>query len=492
MKLPLTLSLFEKVQDGGGFLRPVTEQLKDSWRRSIRDIGGYWIGTAQWAGNEAEMLDVFQNGLQWEIREQVGGMITWQGFLAEMELTHKGQTYRRSWSELANRVKTAYSSIGENQITNHSVETAVWNAYGSPTTREQSTTWVTHGTYSAHIVADAANDGVIIQSSITIAAAKNYDAHLTVNIISGTWVLELYRADGTTVIDVSERDTAGQEVMYVGINDDNLIAENIGMRFYCSSGAGEAYADAAVFQLSAARAETSWYEDTSSMEAYGTIESILLKPGMTDAAAEAAAQTELNKRSYARTYPPRTIDIAEKQAKSKLFLTFLGYAYTLRNRNTTLAGTDDAASTIVTSLVSEAEFVEALSVESNTLNYHIEDREAYRVWDLIRDITNAGDADGDRWVCGVFADRKFTYGQASDDVVARLRGGRLLGPAGELLEGWLAEPGLVALDDMPLGFDAMSGRAADRNRMAWMSEVEFDLGKFLEIGQGVKYRESAV
>lgn len=492
MRSPLSLTLFDKVQDGGGFLRPVTEQLKNSWKRSIRDVGGYWIGTAQWDGTEAEMLDIFQYGMQWEIREQFGGLMTWQGFLAEMELTHKGQTYRRSWTELANRIKVVYSTIGENQVTNNSVETAVWDAYGTPATREQSTAWVTDGTYSAHIVTDAANEGVVIQSSIAIVAGKNYDAHLTVNIVSGTWRLELYRADGTTVIDFSERDEAGQEVMYVGINDDNLIAENIGMRFYCTSASGEAYADAAVFQLAPARAETSWTEDVPSQTAYGTIESILLKAGMTDAAAAALAQTELTKRSYARTYPPRLIDIQEKEVKSRLYMTFLGYAFTLKNTYTTLIGSNNAASTIMSSLISAAEYVEALSIQSNTLSYHVEDREAYRVWDLIRDITNAGDASGNRWTCGVYANRKFTYLQADDDVVARLRGGKLLGPAGELLEGWLAEPGLVALDDMPLGIDAVSGRAADNNRMAWMSEVEFSLPDHMETGQGVKFREIAV
>src|SRR5512139_1271486 len=262
-KNPISLTLHDRViRNAAGFYRDVTEKLQDTWQRSIRDVGGYWIGTAQWEGSTGEMLDLFQNGMLFEIRETTGGMVTWQGFLAEMVLTYKGMRYTRSWADVANKVKTIYSKFGENQITNNSCEAAVWDAYGTPSTRERSTTWATKGSYSAHVVTDAATEGVIIQSSITTTAGKDYQARLTVKIVSGTWRLELYRSDGT-VVDYSEQTDTGQWVMTSTMDKDSG-GGTVGLRLYCTSATGEAYADAAVFQEIATRAETGWYQNSKS------------------------------------------------------------------------------------------------------------------------------------------------------------------------------------------------------------------------------------
>jgi hypothetical protein len=121
--------------EASGLQRNVTINLQSSWHRSIRDIGGYWIGTARWEGEEWEMLELFQSGMMMELRETSGGLITWQGFLGEMALTYKGQRYTRSWTDIANKVKVTYSKFGPNQFTNNSCETTVWDAYGSPATR---------------------------------------------------------------------------------------------------------------------------------------------------------------------------------------------------------------------------------------------------------------------------------------------------------------------------------------------------------------------
>src|SRR5512139_1123292 len=263
LRNPVTLTLYNGPTNGDTtFQRNITPNLKASWRRSVRDVGGYWMATAQWDGNSGDMLDLFQTGMLLEIRETTGGMVTWQGFLAEMVLTYKGMRYTRSWADVANKVKTIYSKFGENQITNNSCEAAVWDAYGTPSTRERSTTWATKGSYSAHVVTDAATEGVIIQSSITTTAGKDYQARLTVKIVSGTWRLELYRSDGT-VVDYSEQTDTGQWVMTSTMDKDSG-GGTVGLRLYCTSATGEAYADAAVFQEIATRAETGWYQNSKS------------------------------------------------------------------------------------------------------------------------------------------------------------------------------------------------------------------------------------
>src|SRR5512139_3880997 len=82
---------------GSGFIGNVTGKLENTWRRSIRSVGGYWIATANWDGPLWEMEEVFMEGITREIRESLGGLVTWEGFLAEMVLTKNGYQYKRSW-----------------------------------------------------------------------------------------------------------------------------------------------------------------------------------------------------------------------------------------------------------------------------------------------------------------------------------------------------------------------------------------------------------
>lgn len=479
------LHLYNNVLDGGGHYRNATNYLNKTWSRSVRDIGGYWIGTAQWGGNSGDMLDMFQTGLMMEIREMVDGMITWQGFLAEMALTYKGQRYTRSWADVANRIKVVYSMMGTNIITNPSCEATVWDAYGTPSTRERSTSFATKGDYSAHVVTDAANEGVIIDSSIAVTSGKAYQAHVTVNIISGTWRLEIYNSSG--VIDYADQDVVGKAVITTSISEDALVT-SVGLRLYCTSATGEVYADAAVFQQIAYRAEVGGNNLVSRAE-YGIIDHIQSEIGMSTAAAAALLAKLIADKAWAKVKPPSQIEDPDKKTTDKLELTFLGYAYTLRNRYTQLGGTEDNASDLIADLVGETQFVTIGRAQSNTTSYYIEDIE-YRVWDVIREIVTAGDASGNRWTGGVYSGRKFYYEQASDMPVARIRNGKILANNGGPLEGWLAEPGLVAIDDMPIAYD-MGGRTEDRLNMAWMNEVEFNLGDYLKGENGITYRQAA-
>lgn len=496
IRMPVTLAFYARPTSkingesyNGGFLRDVTKNLQNTWRRSIRDIGGYWVGKAKWEGADWEMRELFQDGMLWEIRELVGGMITWQGFLAEMELTYNGQHYIRSWSQLANKVKTIYSKIGENMLDLNSVEESMWPAYGSPTVREQSDAWATHLDKSGHIVAANIGDGVIIQNEIPVSKNKPYQGRITVKIISGAWRLEIYESDNAeNILDYTEEDTPGQSVVHVSVSDDHDVTK-MGLRLYCASdGGGEIYADAAVFQLAPTRAETGWFHDKVSQAEYGVIERILLGAGMTDDAADGWAQRELLEDAWAIARPPAQIYSDADREKTALELTFLGYVHTLRNYYTTLGGREHTASTLVSRLVSSAEFLKLGEIIDNDLSFLVEDIEAYRVWNLVEDIARVGDADGNRWMLEVLKDRLLHYRPAADDPVARVRDGRLIAVDGGVIEGWYAKPGIVKLDDILPVFTVTSNRILGPDLSAWMSEVEFDLGKWLAGEDGVTYR----
>jgi len=480
---PVKLALYNTIQHGSGFTRNATVQMSSTWRRTVRDRGGYWIGMARWDGSRAEMVDVFTSGMGWQLMEQANGLTTWHGYLAEMRLRLDGMEYRRSLPEVTNRVKTIYSKIGKNQITNPSCEAAAWDAYGSPSVRERSATWSSEGVYSTHVVAEV-NAGVVIQAAIAIESELAYQCHVSVNIVSGTWKLEIYKPDGG-VVDFTQIGVAGKSQMYVGIMEMSLAAGNVGLRLYCTTASGEIYADAAVFQLAPARAETGWYEDVVSQAEYGLMEEIVSQAGITDAAADALTVQTLKNRAWANTQPGGEIAANDGRA-DQLDLVFLGHVYLLRNRMTGLRG-ESTASTIIQALLNNVPELGIDVIADNSLVVAIDDREVYDAWSLILDVTRLGDAEGNRWICGVGNERRFYYRRADDNIMAHAHAGRLQAGGGGPLEGWLAMPGLVMLDDLPTANMTTNLPAG----LMWMGEVEFDLGAWMAGKNSVRFREVA-
>lgn len=496
-ELPMQLNLYESKKRGGGNLGNVTARMAGTWRHSKRRVGGDWIASARYEGSTDELEEMFYEGLMREVRASVGGILVWRGFCAEVRLHLRGVEYVRSWFEMANRVKVIYTHIGTNQFTNGSAESGAWTSYNTPTTNAQSTTWVTDGTYSDHLVADAANDGATIQGGIAVTAGLYYECRCSVNIISGTWVLEIYREDTGAALGTCTYGTAGQYVMRCSIGDSSTYAGNIGVRLYCSAAAGEVYADAAVFQEGPCRAETSWYADTASQSEFGVMEEILLKAGMSDAAANALGQLTLDERAWPRTKAPNEfMALAEGESLGEdwLEMTFVGYLFSTRNRFTTVTGTDDCDDHI-SALLGLCEFVTAGIVDANTMQFQIDDQAPLRVWECLRDITLAGDASQNLWQIGlvphttpVGSDYGVDYRLLGSTPVARYRGGRVYHIAGGEMEPWFLEPGYLYVDDLlSMGPGEISGIAADDPKIMSVDEVEFDAGNWLGGGSGIRF-----
>lgn len=611
----------------------ITKNVARTWHSFTRGRGGWWRASCDWSGEAWEMEELFIDGLQREIRMLHGGQILFQGFIGFMKLTQPGgDVFTRDWEQISNRSKAIYTRIGDNQFTNGSVESGAWPSYGSPATNEQSTTWKTDGTYSdhiivdsdeivngdvesatgfgttnwinyntpttkarsttwswdgdysCHIVADQAQDGAIVyQTGMTATAGTIAHAWARVNIISGTWEMEIYRidtgdelgsvaestlatnltikatvaesvgytgnvgvrikcttatgeiyadgveywsesADGATiqadieivsdkayilrcsvdtiaitgswVLQMYRTDTGeelasasevntGERVLSATLAETNTYAGEIGVRLYCT-GSGEIYADSAAFQESPYRAETSWHIDQNSADEHGLREAVLLLPGSSDDAANAKAATLLAARSWPHSLPPRKYEHRERVDETKLELEIYGYVWTMNNTHSGTTGTDDMSSH-VTALVLAAEYLDAGIIESNTSNYYIDNRAPLRLWDIAEDITISGDVSGDRWACGVYADRKFDYTETTPEAEFNWRGGVLRGRDGSPIEPWLAEPGFIRLDEMPLGPEQISGVETDDPRILYMFEVEFDCEAWLDGEAGIRW-----
>lgn len=474
----VALNLFDNVQSGDALIMSLGDGSSGKlrkWHRSIRGdpraVGGFYIGTAEFHGSRGEMLEMYLNGMARRIVETGGGgIVTWEGLIADMDLTLDGQTYTRSLPLCANAIRCIYSSIGDNVFTNGSAETALWDAIGTPSTRERVATWATHGTYGVHVVTDAGSEGVLIEGGLTITANVAYQCYVAIEVVAGAWTLGIHAtADDQLIASAVTVDT-GNDVLMVRIGENNAITGVYVLLRAAATGA-EMYADAAVLQIAPTRAETEWQTDTDSIAEYGRIEDVLLEAAMTDAAAAGNVLTQLAQRAWPRTRPPVDFSVAAGQ-EDGLSILFIGYCETLKWLYT-LAATTAIASTQVATLIAESEFVTAGAIEANTMSYQIEQDDPVRIYDVLMDILHAGSASGARYIGGVYAGRKFNYEAVSTTLDYHYRGGRLLDILGSPVKPWMARPGLARLDDAPVGPGELTSDIGDDPRNVWISEVEF-------------------
>ncbi len=121
-----TLKVYTPINRGKFFVADITQEAI-GWRRSMRAMGGYWMGSFTLtsktkyhggAGGSGDLLEKFYNWLGGEIVEESGGFQTWQGLIYSMDLTHKGLIRRRSLDLMSNYVTVEYDDDeGEEQTT---------------------------------------------------------------------------------------------------------------------------------------------------------------------------------------------------------------------------------------------------------------------------------------------------------------------------------------------------------------------------------------
>lgn len=476
--MSIALNLFDNVESGDALIMALGDGVSGKlrkWRRSIRsdprEVGGFYIGTAEFHGSRSEMLEMYLNGMARRIVETAaGGITTWEGLIVDMDLTIDGQTYTRNLPLCANAIRCIYSSIGDNVLANGSAEAALWDAVGTPSTRERVTTWATHGTYGVHVVTDAGGEGVLIEAGLTITANVAYQCYVAIEIISGAWTLAVHNTANDQPIASAVTVDMGNDVLLVRIGENNATTA-VYVRLTAAATGAEMYADAAVLQVAPTRAETEWSTDADSIAEYGRIEDVLLEAAMTDAAAAGNVLTQLAQRAWPRTRPPVAFSVAAGQ-EDGLSILFAGYCETLKWLYALTAGTA-GASTQVAALIAESGFVTAGAIESNTMSYQIEQDEPVRIYDVLMNILRAGSASGARYIGGVYAGRKFNYETASTTLDYHYRGGRLLDILGGPVDPWLARPGLARLDDAPVGPGELTSDIGDDPRNIWISEMEF-------------------
>jgi hypothetical protein len=468
-----SINLYDSAVHGNATLRNITADIT-GWRHSIRRIGGYWTASCDYNGSREMLDDFFLNNLMGEIRTSVGGVQVWQGFIGAMSYVRDGVLWVRTMADRANKVKSIYTRIGDNLLTNGSAESGAWAAINGATVT-QSTAWVTDGNYSCKIeVPDTVIRGAEIQASITIVANKSYQARVSLNVVSGSWRVAINRTDtAASLAFYSTSGDLGDLQATLTIPDTNTYAGTVRFLITSEASIGTIYGDGAVMQSAPERAETNWKSDLASISEYGTLEKVLLKAGMSDAAANADVSTVLADSAWARTVPPNEYAIGSTQASDKLSLSLFGYAFTLKWRYSTTTGTG-AMSTLINSMIAQqSDYLSVGIVDSNTTDYYIDDRAPLSLWTVASQIALAGDASGNRWQMGVGNGRKLNYSQVTTDLSYRMRRGLLFNPGGGVYEAWLAQPGWAFLEDAPQTPGSITTNPTDDPRYVYLEEIEY-------------------
>ncbi|MDD5367454.1 MAG: hypothetical protein PHQ40_00350 [Anaerolineaceae bacterium] len=106
----ISLRLFSRLTQANppAFIADLTGAVGKTWKRSIRSLGGFWMGSFTLTGTAAELAGIFYENLGCHVEERSGGFITWEGLFYEMELQVGGMARRRSLSVMANHVTAKY------------------------------------------------------------------------------------------------------------------------------------------------------------------------------------------------------------------------------------------------------------------------------------------------------------------------------------------------------------------------------------------------
>jgi len=224
---------------------------------------------------------------------------------------------------------------------------------------------------------------------------------------------------------------------------------------------------------------TGTIENTSSSDIYGLMVMDYVAGGMSSAGATALRARALAQYAWpvSRTAGGITVGEGKPSANSDgLYITATGFWSTLNWRVYTSDIIATAASTALGTLIGTAEFVTAGRVETNALSINSEgDNISQRVGDLVQEIVVQGDASGNVWKGGVYADKKFVYEQAPTAVEYVYRDGILYNQAGGIVVPELLEPGFYVRDtNAPTGTQPPgTSNVWDDPQVSYCDEVEF-------------------
>ncbi len=482
---PVTLALYENPLIKEQFIADLSAAVR-GWKHRVTDLGGYdnasgdyWTGKGDQQTTANQAWDMFLHGLNRRIVASVNDVTVWEGRIQQLTLRTQGVALQRSLDTLANMVKLIYFQMGGDLVTNGGAEAA--GTYGDESGPgyvglqstqndyadiSQSSVWRSGGTYSFR-VGGPLEWGAGISFPLTAALTANgkYQIRFNLNIaVIGD------PAEGVPAHRVQV--TGANGVMFEWSTNDagehpvvaEFTASAVGtftVDFRCNRGQVFYLDDLMLFE-NGTRRETQVYFDQDSIDASGPARMEFLKGAMDAAQANAEAQLLLAEYAWPRT---ECIGLATDEGLS---IECAGFIQSLGVDYATTGGLD-AASDHIAALVAQSTLLTIGIIKTNALNVYIEQAENILLWDALKQVIQAGDANGARWVGGCYAGRKFNYNPADTTPRYIRRNGQWCHLGGAPVDPALLHPGMVRWDDAP-----ESPYAGRDPRIGYIASVEYD------------------
>jgi hypothetical protein len=221
-----------------------------------------------------------------------------------------------------------------------------------------------------------------------------------------------------------------------------------------------------------------WSENTDSSGVYGEMEYIKAVGETTSAGATGEQDRELKDFAWPRSRVTGSINVNPSplgEGNARLLITIAGFGATMNWQYRETAETA-GVSTLITTLVGETEFVTAGRIEANSLSVRVGGATiGRRIGDLIADIISEGNASGDIYKGGVYANKEFIYEPAPTNVEYELRDGRLYNVGGVQVTPSILNPGFYVRDsNAPTGMQPTgTSNIWDDPQVHYCDEVEY-------------------
>lgn len=496
-----------------------------NYRRISRAVGGFYSGSFYVSPEDVggqQLQNYYNNWIGCAVREMSYGATAWEGIVYKMQLTLGGAVYEISMEpeRWHNNVDVYYSNLAIADINVGALSYWTWDINVgalSYTTEAGDDTFTDAGQDFAPYVTvgnawwyiDIVNtDGTITWAYLgaTVSATEVrvfQDVAMTIPGWNGQAPAGLTPASYEVqlmggFVDLGQDFTAWQTVAGDALyrlqvaNSDNTTTWGY-MGAISGATVIECYTDAArtvrgwngdfpagktpvsyeVVEIAqyGVRMDTGWSDNEDSVNELGEMEYVITLPG-----SMATPATALRDRTLTENGWPRSRFIGTTDEPDNLAVTLAGFWGTTFWRYWKHSLTAPAT-TLITSLVTDAEFVGAGRIGVNTLQLTAD---AFpipqRIGDLLMRAQEMGDASGNIWNCGVYEDRDLVYEQAPTTAEYLWRNARLLDSCGNPTRPELVRPGfyLRAQNILGAGQPPGSGALWDDPNVAYIDEVEWD------------------
>jgi hypothetical protein len=162
------------------------------------------------------------------------------------------------------------------------------------------------------------------------------------------------------------------------------------------------------------RAKTTATNDTTSQALYGILQKVLSVGGSVPADAAKIQATYLKENANPET--SRSLNLGSEGGQSGVTITIdcLGYYHWLKTyvyNQTVTTGTINASAKIIAIIAAQLNSIisSTVNITSNTVQVPAFENDDYIAHNILQDVVNRGDSSDNRWLFGVYQDRKAYY-----------------------------------------------------------------------------------